>query len=343
MEKTNNYIAWINVAKAIGIISVVLDHLFLADSVFRRILNIFTVPFFFFISGINYHSEPSLKDFFLKKLKRLYLPYLTVGLISICVYLGLSSFLNLGITLNTQSILNCFYGLIYANASVGDMMWNRPLWFLPALFVASNLYNITAKVKNLPLRTIIVLCLTGLGMYFSFFQYHLPFQCETALSMLIWYFLGDVTKPIFIDKENDVSVAIKTLSLILCGVLGIFLGLLNGRIEVMIDYYGNSWALYYISALLVILSMVLLSQLIPDVSVIRWIGQNTLFILLWSKFPTEFFQIVPPLEQALVSENLFIQLIALIGLAALVIFFVWLFQWILKKLKLYSHVRKFIS
>lgn len=69
-------IDWIDIAKGIGIILVVMGHLAAEDQDLKRFIYCFHMPLFFFISGIVFNIKNiKFKKFFIKKFKSVYLPY----------------------------------------------------------------------------------------------------------------------------------------------------------------------------------------------------------------------------------------------------------------------------
>ena len=78
MEHKSNRILWIDAAKGIGLLCVILGHLgvpYLSTLVYT-----FHMPLFFFLSGIVFSgSKYSPAEFLKRKLKSLVLPYFTLG------------------------------------------------------------------------------------------------------------------------------------------------------------------------------------------------------------------------------------------------------------------------
>jgi fucose 4-O-acetylase-like acetyltransferase len=64
---------WIDIVKGIGILSIVIGHI--TDGALREILFLFHVLLFFFLSGYLFKQPQQLKNFIVKKIKRLLMPY----------------------------------------------------------------------------------------------------------------------------------------------------------------------------------------------------------------------------------------------------------------------------
>ena len=74
----------IDIAKGIGIVLVVLGHV-LINSDINRLIYLFHMPLFFFISGIifysTYNKDIKFKDYLLKKIKSILIPYFVFSII----------------------------------------------------------------------------------------------------------------------------------------------------------------------------------------------------------------------------------------------------------------------
>ena len=71
--KTNNRLAFVDVARGISIICIILGHLGRND--INRIVFTFHIPIFFLITGYFIDTESSKKRFLLKKITSLLIPY----------------------------------------------------------------------------------------------------------------------------------------------------------------------------------------------------------------------------------------------------------------------------
>lgn len=62
-------------AKAVGILAVVVAHAIPKDFLLWRIINQFHMPLFYFLSGYLYRSKKNFRQFLLKKIQSLFVPY----------------------------------------------------------------------------------------------------------------------------------------------------------------------------------------------------------------------------------------------------------------------------
>lgn len=319
LKLKKNRIDWIDIAKFFGIFFIILGHVYIEDSAIRRILYTFHVPLFFILSGLTFrYKRPD--RFILNKIRTLYIPYIVTSVISILVYLIMGSLIGQNVSLSIPDLTSNLFGMLYANVSVGNMIWNRPLWFIPALFVCLIITDLIEMIKKPGIKIILVVLLTTLGMTLSSLRIFLPLQSETALSMLIWVYIGIYTAPYLKTIKSTIKGSTLLLITLFLMIAGIILGWINGPIEVMIDYYSNNILFYFITAYSLSFSVILWSIIIGKNKILSYIGQNTLFLLLWSKFPILFFQeIVPGFDSLLLSTNVFVQTLAALFVSVITI------------------------
>lgn len=142
MESADNKarIQWIDIAKCIAILGVVLAHT--SSHYLCAFVQTYNVAFFFFLSGLTFCRDDDCKDqfrfdnrsvkiFASRLFKSILLPYFLWGLISIAVYFIVGQFIQIGA--NSTDLLNNILALLYGNSNSEFFEWNRPLWFLPAL------------------------------------------------------------------------------------------------------------------------------------------------------------------------------------------------------------------
>lgn len=111
------YIEWIDIAKGIGILLVIVGHCICP---IHSIIDIFHMPLFFMISGITFKKQPDI-IFLIGKINRIIVPY--------CFWMIISSFLSL--------IPHPYTG-----------PFNGPLWFLQSIFVSLIIMHITLKLHE---------------------------------------------------------------------------------------------------------------------------------------------------------------------------------------------------
>lgn len=298
-------IHWIDIAKGICIISIVIGHVY-HNSFIRTYALSFDVPMFFFLSGLCYRKPDDSIEYFINKIKRVVVPYFSFSLISILVFAVAGRIMP-----QISNIMNCslednILVMLWGNSKPDVMKYNSPLWFLTCYFSVLVLAFIVEKIvdflRNVRyVREIIIICLILIGGGDSTPSITLPWHLETAVSMLVWLELGITFKE---KKLFDRSIKFKNVIIVIFLVVGALLGFINRDIiktslQVRQDIYGVH-VLYYLGAFFGIMGFSLLSQRIGKNKILEYCGRNSLSILVVHKFPVLFFQeLFPPLQKRL--------------------------------------------
>lgn len=141
-------IDYLDVAKGIGIILVILGHLVCYNSKLSCIIFSFHMPLFFFISGILYRDKDSrFFDFIKHKCKKLLVPYLCFW------FIALLFFIVKGI-IKEFNVKELFYD-VYTGAP--NQYYMGSIWFMLSLFFVELLFYICyKKLKNVNQIIIII-------------------------------------------------------------------------------------------------------------------------------------------------------------------------------------------
>lgn len=250
MEKKR--IAWMDLAKCLGILMVLINHAELNLGPINYLGGMFYMPIFFVLAGMTFSVKAGegLGAFARRKAKRLLIPYfayngflflfffckdsLLTGQIS-----GKSFFPLLGILYSR----NCLYPM-GAEENVQFMtLLNAPTWFLTCLFLSLVLYAIVWKQKEKNGRAAYCL-LAGYMVVALVLRYAspvlLPWSLECAFYAVALMELGaQIRNRLVLEKLYEK----KWPALVL---LAVFLGacLLNGPVNMSVGDYGNSMLLY---------------------------------------------------------------------------------------------------
>lgn len=212
--KPSQRIAYIDIARGIGILLVVLGHsdLALISPYFYQIIYSFHIPLFFFLSGIFFDPGIAPGLFLKKRFRAILQPYLFIIFL---IFLASISFTNMGI----GTALGRFAKSMYAST---EYIWWIPLWFLPCLFVTSLLAYIIyhvflLKIGNRYLRWLILLVIMATGVFFidafypfavalfgkAYELYGLPYNLDIVLVSGFFYMLGAEVKRLPLENVFD--------------------------------------------------------------------------------------------------------------------------------------------
>ena len=312
-----NRIDAIDVAKGIGILCIVFGHA-APDSVLRYILYSFHVPLFFVLSGLTYNNKKNKKSFLVGKIRRLLIPYYIFAIISILIYFIMAKIILLP---GDTRIIPNLIGMVYANSNSGYMTWNRPLWFLPCLFITSiiielfeNLLQYLGDKSSEKFRWIFLLFAWGIGIALNDdgTSYYLPFHLESAIFLSGFFEFGIILATV--EAKNGLIEKIKAQKIdnwVLLAFALICVGFLacdfNGTTDIRIHRFGNFPVCLILSSLTFSLVMLIASIKFEGIKWLSYVGRSSLAIMLMHKFPILFFQeIVPVVKVFLKNTNSFL-------------------------------------
>ncbi|MCQ2514928.1 MAG: acyltransferase family protein [Ruminococcus sp.] len=265
-------IIWIDIAKGLGILLVILQHL--EVGLLGKWISTFNMPLFFFLSGYVFSTKYDFVSFVKRKCKTLLIPYVFLGMTMVVF----------------QLISYCYYGEISVNnvlKLLSDFVLQRrlwTLWFITCLFLMNIIfYLIVSFAKSFRKVSVIIAFLTILGiLYYRFIGVELIWNLDVCFTMMIFFYAGYYCK---VYKNNVTSLfkfRLWILPLALAGnILFSYLSyVISGSTLVV------SWSLYgfepftFISAFFGVYFIIILSMAIR-LEPIRYIGENSLIYFAW--------------------------------------------------------------
>ncbi|MCU1321256.1 MAG: acyltransferase 3 [Acidobacteriaceae bacterium] len=185
-------IAWIDVARGIGILLVVLGHL--ESGLPSRIIYAFHMPFFFFLSGYVHKIQGDYAGFFRKRCIHLLVPYV--------------AFLLLLAPLELHRASHAGSGAI--QKTITDMIWGGDrlhgdygvFWFITCLFATQQIANwLLSKCKP---GTIAVWATISMALAYVnsvlFPRFTLPLDLNVVVAALPFYLAGYYAKKAELDR-----------------------------------------------------------------------------------------------------------------------------------------------
>ncbi len=284
-------IAYIDVAKGIGILLVVAAHndLILVSPFLHRWIYSFHMPLFFFLSGYFFKPAISFGVLFKKRFNTLLKPYIFTVLL---IYGTSVSFGKMSFETALRRMAKFAYGSGYY------LDWVQ-LWFIPHLFLLSFyallFYTIFKPEKNHWLRILVLLGLQALGVYAiatfweypirlfgkEYVLYGLPFSADLLPVSGFFFILGNEVRRLLKSDffEKVWVVVISGLALLASNYF------LVDFIDLNIRFYPD-WFVSTLEALLGILFVFSLSTHIAKrtkrlSSVLQYVGNASLFILIF--------------------------------------------------------------
>ena len=263
-------IEWIDVAKGIGILLVVLGHSGFSLNI-RWWIWSFHMPLFFLLSGLVFsvNKYPDFYGLFKKRNKSLLRPYFVFTIL----VLSLTAF-----------ILPDYWYLIKSTIIYG--WFSIALWFIPVLYLTEFLYyfirkNISAKHTFF----LLILC-SALGYALSRYNIHFPYKPEIVFTSVLFYGIGNLFFSGINNALNNFSKPVIIVSAAFFLLINIIFCYLNYvQFDMAINSIGN-YFYAYLAALAGISFIILLSYFITSnafmikiKNVFNYLGINTLIIL----------------------------------------------------------------
>ena len=297
---------YVDIAKAIGIYFVILGHLVIFNYKEFRFIFAFHMPLFFMLSGIilwkKRDQNDSLKQFLKRIIKHYLFPYFLALLLSFlqCYLLPIGS-RNLEIMFSADNIKNWYEGyFIFSYFSSS--------WFLLCMFWAQLFFFLLRKIKRKTNSVVYVLIWITWGAVaifakdiFSPIPYfnRMPLLIDTSFMATVFIGIGFLFQKgvdYFFSDRNDIQfiknirehlessfflrMIVGGLVAVLCGILVYFVSCKGQTYVNMLDLEYAKPFRYLLGGFIGSVMVICLAVALENVAVLRFIGQNTLVILL---------------------------------------------------------------
>ena len=279
----NNRIAWLDAAKGIAIILVVLGHIVQnytehISFAFQLIYS-FHMPAFFVFSGYLINEDAPFLLYVKKKVKSLLLPYLVFATI-LFIYDVLSDIL---INKNTNAFTE-FKEKLINTLLVFNSSYFFILWFLPCLFTALIIFFGVLKVLKNELLRFITVSLLSITILFlkSKFVFELPLCADTALFAVFWLYLGHFIS--YLKHKKSFSITHKTTVFIICSTILLLINIIvfitnHGALVFSFrNLYFNNIFVYILTACFGTAAVILLGSILQNSKSLLLIGKESLYI-----------------------------------------------------------------
>lgn len=272
---------YIDVAKGIGMLLVLLAHScgFIYYTGLYCIS--FFMPLFFVLAGYVYKNKYSFREYLKKKAQRVLKPYFidSIILLIICYTLGIckNNIFN--------SIIGIFYSsycLFFPRNSENNIFFfvlnNEPMWFLTTFFVASIFFYIVINGwEKVYIKYILIAIIAHVV---TFLPIYLPWGADIAILGLIFMLIGYHLKT-FIEPEKR-----KIFEIIFLIFVYILLANLNPNVNMSTREYGDfligNTYVYILTGTIGSIICIYFSKIIQNTfvgTIMSLIGKNTVPIL----------------------------------------------------------------
>ena len=299
-------IKWVDIARYIGIMFVMLSHMEACPEVLRVFFSPFFLSIFFFCSGYLYRSGDSFKDFFIKKVKQLVVPWFIYSNLNI-ILSNIKSF---------KHHQHSFLTELYRNL-LQIRYYDERLWFVPALFVSFIAFYFVEKHyrKHHNYSTLFICVILNFirELYKTFMNpellpwkltslpWHIDYIPSALLFMMLGYMFKDKWEQLF-DKYNS------TMNRLIA--LFIYLFVVYASYYVKIDYaFYVEYVIDMIRRISGVICVIGFAKIIKPNRYFTYVGSNTLiYFCIHNKFVTLFEaimkKILPDLYSVILNNDM---------------------------------------
>ncbi|MCQ2077164.1 MAG: acyltransferase [Bacteroidaceae bacterium] len=282
-SKPKKRIEYIDIAKGICIILVAMNHYGLTlEGQMGIMLQSFRMPLYFILSGLFFSKYSGFKEFTVKKINKLLIPFLSFLLFSFIIFLAIH-------IVKHDEIGYVFFDKIYSKDVV---MYDGPIWFLICLFFCGILFYvvtiISGKFKKPLLILIILSLLIGCcGYFLGKNNINIPLWVDTAMTALPFYAFGYILRnyTAFLIKQISYRISLP-LCVILLGITYFFASPIGMWINFVIK---SNIITFYLCGTLGTLAILLLSQCLDKlkkfytIKLVSYYGRYSICILVTHK------------------------------------------------------------
>lgn len=250
-------LSWLDILKGIGIILVVIGHIYSNRTIFNWLYS-FHMPLFFWAAGWVYKEKTFLSDL-KRRIQTIVIPYFSFGLLILIYWQVIErKFRDSDI-----SFMDSFLGLF--SGCYDNLDFNVHLWFLPCFFVMVVLFNILVNLGGRKIAYIVSALMSS--VYVVLLMPELPWGFNRVFKYIGFYAVG----VILAGRETrivDRKIRTGTVAVALI-ILNFFLSLHNLTTGIM----------WFVTALIGVAAVILISQLINENRVLQYFGRISLIIL----------------------------------------------------------------
>lgn len=265
---------WVDTAKAIGIVFVVLGHHH--EHILYNYIYTFHMPLFFFLSGMMFKrkSDQSFVGFAAKRAQTLLVPYFIFSFALFTLWWFLGRYLDANVTAG-YSLEKNFIGIFYAQGQMEYMRWGLEMWFLPCLFLTTLMYYFLASLSPF-IQALVIAVSATIGFNLpSWLGFRLPWSVDIAMVALGFFWLGHLAR----QPLMKFNFCWKSISLL---ILLFLISLLafefqQARVDMYQAIYGDH-LLFYLAAVTGTVFYVALARILPMISFVLFVGANSLVI-----------------------------------------------------------------
>lgn len=258
--KERERISWVDIAKGIGILFVILGHVYTNDVVYTWIYS-FHMPLFFFMAGITYKKKSIVEDL-RKRLKTIVIPYFFFGSLVLLYW----SLFERKFRESQMTPIQGLLGLLRGQYEY--LEFNVHLWFLPCFFVTVVLVNIIVNLLGDKIAFIIAIIMSVIYVFIEIPS--IPWGIDKLPKYIVFYMLGS-----FMSKNETFTRLKYFMNKYFIGIEAMVLFCLSLVLSTILN---GKWY-WFIGATIGIFACVGISIFMEQNRILEYVGQISLIIL----------------------------------------------------------------
>jgi len=281
----NERIEYIDMAKGIGIIAVIIGHMNVWK--FNKIIYSFHMPLFFLLAGAFVSKKYSNQEYIKRKAKQLIIPY--VFTCAILILLSLIENILKGTFDNIDAdIQKWFLAALYGSGNIEKYGFTRigAIWFLLAMFMSCVFIRFISDKKNAAFYVAFVVIVGYLTSWIAW----LPFSIQSAMVASGYVYIGYVSRERHVlDRKFN---GLWSIPVVIVWILTILFGKVNMARNLfkygVFDFIGALCGAYIV---LIICKLIDNKRILPSViiNMLCFYGRNSLIVLCFHFVELEMF------------------------------------------------------
>ncbi len=296
LSQTKSRIDWIDTAKGLGILLVILGHTYSIPHWIYCLIYGFHMPLFFLLSGLTYRYDPkiSFRAYVGKLAKTYLLPFITLALINLVIQSLWLSYLG---QLDLYTIGKYLMGTLYCYATMEWMPNCSPLWFLCAIFLSKLLLFLFYRLyrsNKLWITLAVVLCGTIAWLADCLSFPRLPWNLFPAMMGCVFLWVGHLLR----EDKTFLQQGWSKLTLAPMLIALLISPWIAKNVPGMNQNFYDNVLLFLISGFGFSFLLIPLAILLRKVAFLsRFLGRNTLILMGFNyfarTFAVEFYYLIP--------------------------------------------------
>lgn len=267
MVQTKNRIEFIDLAKGVCIILVVMGHS--GAPLVIPGLEIVRMPLYFILSGLFFKDYGGGYNFFIRKSNKILLPFIFFYLLGYAVFYSIKIFAPELLVTGARGILDVF---------TNRQFFNGPIWFLLCLFWCNIIFcQITLHIKKELWQIALVVVLGFTGYFLGHKGIFIPMFLDVALTALPFFAFGfylKKSKILYPNKFDKYNILFALFFWIIAFTLT-----RTTHFRLSLHYNGlEGWSTYLIS-LTSVLAILFLCKAIKRVPFVTYCGRYSIVLL----------------------------------------------------------------